>query len=107
LLLRLRWLSVLSPHCKGSLSCAGGVHKTDDLIKALLAGAQTVQIVSLLLKEGPRVLTLLLAGMRRWMEEHELPDINELRGKLNLRRCPNPAAHERANYIKTLQSRPL
>ncbi|HEY8994504.1 MAG TPA: dihydroorotate dehydrogenase-like protein, partial [Lacunisphaera sp.] len=104
LLLRLRWMAVLSPHLKGSLGCSGGVHKSEDVIKALLAGAHTVQIVSLLLKEGPRVLTLLLAGMRRWMEEHSFEDIDRLRGSLNLKRCPNPAAHERANYIKVLQS---
>jgi dihydroorotate dehydrogenase (fumarate) len=105
LLLRLRWLAVLSPQLKGSLACSGGIHRAEDVIKALLAGAHAVQIVSLLLKEGPRVMIPLLAGIRRWMEENELPDINELRGRLNLRRCPNPAAHERANYIKVLQSR--
>jgi dihydroorotate dehydrogenase (fumarate) len=104
LLLRLRWLAVLSPHMHGSLSCSGGVHRAEDIIKALLAGAHTVQLVSLLLKEGPRVLTQLLMGMRRWMEERDFEDIDVLRGTLNLKRCPNPAAHERANYIKVLQS---
>jgi dihydroorotate dehydrogenase (fumarate) len=105
LLLRLRWLAVLSPHLHGSLSCSGGVHRAEDIIKALLAGAHTVQIVSLLLKEGPRVLTQLLLGMRQWMEHRDYDDIDRLRGSLNLRHCPNPAAHERANYIKVLQSR--
>lgn len=104
LLLRLRWLAVLSPHLKGSLGCSGGVHRSEDIIKALLAGAHAVQIVSVLVKEGPRVLTQLLMGMRRWMEERDFEDINKLRGALNLKRCPNPAAHERANYIKVLQS---
>ena len=106
LLLRLRWLSVISPHLQGSLSCTGGVHRAEDIIKALFAGAHTVQMVSVLLKEGPHVFTALLAGMRRWMEARGYDDINELRGALNLKRCPNPEAHERANYIKVLQSRP-
>jgi dihydroorotate dehydrogenase (fumarate) len=106
-LLRLRWLAVLSPHVKGSLGCSGGVHKSEDIIKALLAGAHTVQIVSVLLKEGPRVLTQLLAGMRQWMEARGFEDIDRLRGTLNLKRCPNPAAHERANYIKVLQSQAM
>ncbi len=104
LLIRLRWLAVLSPHVHGSLSCGGGVHRAEDIIKALLAGAHTVQIVSLLLREGPRVLTQLLLGMRQWMEQRDFDDIDRLRGTLNLKRCPNPAAHERANYIKVLQS---
>ncbi|MFZ5496672.1 MAG: dihydroorotate dehydrogenase-like protein [Verrucomicrobiota bacterium] len=106
LLLRLRWLAVISPHLKASLGCTGGVHSTVDIVKALLAGAHTVQIVSVLLKEGPRVLTQLLAGMRHWMETRGYANLDELRGVLNLRRCPHPEAHERANYIKMLQSRP-
>lgn len=104
LLLRLRWLAVISPHLEGSLACSGGVHNRDDVIKALLAGAHTVQLVSVLLKQGPGVLTMLLEGLRHWMEEHEYNSVNELRGALNLRRCPDPAAHERANYIRILQS---
>lgn len=105
LLLRLRWLAVISPHVKGSLSCTGGVHRAEDIIKALLAGASTVQVVSVLLKEGPRVLTQLLGGMRNWMTQRGYEDLTELRGALNLKRCANPEAHERANYIKVLQSR--
>ena len=104
LLLRLRWLAVISPHLRGSLACSGGVHTKEDVIKALLAGAHTVQLVSVLLKQGPGVLTMLLEGLRHWMAEHEYADINELRGALNLKRCPDPAAHERANYIRILQS---
>jgi dihydroorotate dehydrogenase (fumarate) len=104
LLLRLRWLAVMSPNVKGSLACTGGVHTTSDVIKALLAGAHTVQLVSVLLKQGPRVLTLLLEGLHRWMDEHEYKNLDELRGALNLKRCPDPAAHERANYIRILQS---
>ena len=98
------WLAVMSPNVKGSLACTGGVHTTSDVIKALLAGAHTVQLVSVLLKQGPRVLTLLLEGLHRWMDEHEYKNLDELRGALNLKRCPDPAAHERANYIRILQS---
>ncbi len=104
LLLRLRWLAVISPHLHGSLACSGGVHHREDVVKALLAGAHTVQLVSVLLKQGPGVLTMLLEGLRHWMDEHDYTDVGELRGALNLRRCPDPAAHERANYIRILQS---
>lgn len=105
LLLRLRWLAVISPHLRGSLSCTGGVHRAEDIVKALLAGAHTVQMVSVLLREGPRVFTALLTGMRQWMESRGYDGIDELRGSMNLKRCANPEAHERANYIKVLQSR--
>ncbi len=104
LLLRLRWLSILSPHLKGSLACSGGVHTGEDLIKAILGGAHAVQLVSVLLENGPRAIPAMLDGLRSWMIEHEHTDLHKVRGALNLKRCPDPAAHERANYIKILQS---
>ncbi len=104
LLLRLRWLSIISPRLKGSLSATGGVHTTPDVIKALLAGAHTVQLVSVLLKNGPRFLGSLLDGLRQWMDEHGYRNLAEFRGAMNLSRCPDPSALERANYQRILQS---
>ncbi|MDF3059449.1 MAG: dihydroorotate dehydrogenase [Rariglobus sp.] len=104
LLLRLRWLSILSPRMKGSLACSGGVHTAEDLIKSILGGAHAVQVVSVLLENGPRAIPAILEGLRSWMLEHDHHDLSKVRGALNLKRCPDPAAHERANYIKILQS---
>ncbi|HTJ77721.1 MAG TPA: dihydroorotate dehydrogenase-like protein [Rariglobus sp.] len=104
LLLRLRWLSILSPHLKGSLACSGGVHTAEDLIKAVLAGANAVQVVSLPLEFGPRSIITLLDGLVEWMNDHDYRSIDQMRGALNMKHCPNPSAHERANYIKVLQS---
>jgi len=104
LLLRLRWLSILSPTLKGSLACSGGVHTAEDLVKSILAGANAVQVVSLPLEHGPRSIIALLDGLVAWMNEHEYRSIEQMRGALNMKRCPDPAAHERANYIKTLHS---
>ncbi len=104
LLLRLRWLSIISPRMKGSLACSGGVHHAGDVIKAILAGAHGVQVVSVLLKQGPAFLAVLLNSLRHWMTEHGYNSVDEFRGAMNLKRCPDPAAHERANYIRILQS---
>jgi dihydroorotate dehydrogenase (fumarate) len=104
LLLRLRWLSILSPILKGSLACSGGVHTPEDVIKSILGGAHAVQLVSVLLESGPRAIPVMLEGLRDWMKEHGHTELETMRGALNLKRCPNPAAHERANYIKILQS---
>ncbi|MGA3007192.1 MAG: dihydroorotate dehydrogenase-like protein [Opitutaceae bacterium] len=104
LLLRLRWLAIMSPHVKGSLAATGGVHSSDDMIKSILAGAHAVQVVSVLLKHGPRVLTTLLGGLRHWMGEHHYENLDQFRGALNLGHCPDPAAFERGNYQKILQS---
>jgi dihydroorotate dehydrogenase (fumarate) len=104
LLLRLRWLAILSPHLKGSLASTGGAHTAADAIKAILAGAHAVQMVSVLLKHGPRVLTTILQGMQHWMDEHGYQSVEEFRGAMNLRRCPDAHAFERANYQRILQS---
>ncbi|MCF3650003.1 dihydroorotate dehydrogenase-like protein [Synoicihabitans lomoniglobus] len=104
LLLRLRWLSILSPELGADLACSGGVHSAEDAIKALLAGAQVVQVVSALLRHGPNHLRVLRTGLVQWMDEMEYDRVDRLRGAMNLSRCPDPAAHERANYLKILQS---
>lgn len=104
LLLRLRWLAILSPQARGSLAVSGGVHTSDDIIKSLLAGAHAVQMVSVLLRHGPRILTSLLGGLRTWLTERGYEGVDQLRGALNHGRCPDPSAFERANYIRILQS---
>jgi dihydroorotate dehydrogenase (fumarate) len=104
LLLRLRWLAILSPLLRGSLSASGGIHTSAGVVKALLTGAHTVQLVSVLLKHGPHVLVTLREGLAGWMREHGYSDLDQFRGKLNHQRCRDSAAYERANYIRVLQS---
>jgi len=104
LLLRLRWLAILSPLLRGSLSATGGIHTAAGVAKALLTGAHTVQLVSAILRHGPGVITSLQEGLETWMRERGYADIEQFRGRLNLQRCPDPAAFERANYIRVLQS---
>jgi dihydroorotate dehydrogenase (fumarate) len=104
LLMRLRWLAILSPQLRGSLAATGGIHTAEDAVKALLAGADTVQIVSVVLRHGPHVVSLLLRGIQSWMREHGHRKLDDFRGVLDLSRCKDPAALERANYVRTLQS---
>jgi len=103
LLLRLRWLAILSGHVKGSLACSGGVHSHLDAIKALMAGAHAVQLVSVLLKRGPQYLPTLRDGIERWLEEHEYESLEQLIGSMSHQKSPNPQALERANYMRILQ----
>lgn len=104
LLLRLRWLAILSSQLRGSLAATGGVHTATDIAKAILTGADVVQLVSVVLKHGAPVIPPLLAGLQSWMQMHGFSDLPQFRGQLNLRRCADPGAFERANYIRTLQS---
>ena len=104
LLLRLRWLAILYGQVKASLAVTGGVHTVEDAVKAIMAGADAVQTVSLLLRNGPEALSALRDGVERWFEEHEYESIDEARGCLSLERCPDPGGYERANYMLILES---
>jgi dihydroorotate dehydrogenase (fumarate) len=102
--LRLRWLAILSGHLHASLAVSGGVHTVPDAVKAIMAGADAVQLVSALIQHGPEYLGTLQKGLSAWMEEHEYESIGQMRGSMNLERCPDPGAFERANYMRVLQS---
>lgn len=104
LLLRLRWLAVLSCQVRASLAASGGVHTGIDAIKSVMAGAGAVQMVSALLRRGPEYLRIIRREMEQWMEEHEYKSLDQMRGSMNLAHCPNPGAFERANYMRILQT---
>lgn len=101
---RLRWLAILSPRTKLQLSASGGVHHGVDAIKAIMAGACTVQTVSALLRRGPEQFKVIHDEMKDWFVEHEYESVDQARGSMNHARCPNPGGYERANYIQTLQA---
>lgn len=101
--LRLRWLALLAPKLKCSLAITGGVEGGEHAVKALLAGADTVQIVSALLRNGPRYLAIILEGLRQWMREWGFERLDEFQGRLS-RPGPDAEAHERADYQRLLQS---
>jgi dihydroorotate dehydrogenase (fumarate) len=101
--LRLRWLAILSGKLRCSLAASGGVHSVTDTVQALMAGADAVQVVSALLKNGPTALGQLRKGLARWLEEHEYDSLHQLQGSMSLEACPDPRVYERANYMLTLQ----
>jgi dihydroorotate dehydrogenase (fumarate) len=102
--LRLRWLGALSGVVGASLAASGGVHSGRDAIKAVMAGASAVQIVSALLRHGPGHLQVVRAEMEAWMREFEWDSLEPMRGNMSLKRCPDPTAYERANYVQMLQA---
>jgi len=104
LLLRLRWLAILSGRVRASLAVTGGVHTSLDAIKAVMAGAHAVQMVSALLKRGPEHLTRVKDEMAQWMEEHGYESLKQMQGSMSLSRSGNSPALERTNYMRVLQS---
>ena len=102
--LRLRWTALLSGQVGASLAVTGGVHDARDAVKCFLVGAHAVQVVSALLARGPGYLGQLIAETARWMESNEWSSLSEMRGYMNLARCPDPASYERVNYSLILES---
>jgi dihydroorotate dehydrogenase (fumarate) len=102
LLLRLRWLAVLHGHIKGSLAVTGGVHDGTGALKAVMAGADAVQMVSALLIHGPERLAQTRAELADWLEEHDYESLAQAKGSMSLLKCPNPQAFTRANYMRIL-----
>lgn len=96
--LRLRAAAVLAGRVKACIAISGGVHTALDVVKATMAGANATQLVSAILKNGPRYLRTLRAELKAWMAANEWTSLDEMRGNMSFQRVPNPAAYERATY---------
>ena len=96
--LRLRGAAVLAGRVKASIAIAGGVHTALDVVKATMAGANVTELVSAILKNGPRYLRTLRAELRAWLATYEWNSLDEMRGNMSFQKIPNPAAYERATY---------
>lgn len=103
-LLRVRWTAIFDGHLSCSLAVTGGFHRTDDVIKALLAGADVVHLCAALLTEGHDLLGRILDQLQAWLEAREYASIDQLRGSVNARHAIDPAAYERTSYIEVLDS---
>src|SRR5712691_8087254 len=102
--LPLRWIALLYGRIEADLALTGGVHSAQDVIKAMMAGARVAMLTSELLANGIARLTHILSDLQRWMEEHEYKSIAYMQGSMSQRAVAEPAAFERANYMKALAS---
>ena len=104
LLMRLRWIAILAGQVQASLALTGGVHTPIDAVKAILAGADVVQLVSAILSGGPSALTRIRIGFEHWAADQGCRAIGDMRGTASMARCDNPLNYERANYLEVLRS---
>ena len=100
--LRLRWLAILHGRIRPSLAATGGIESGRDALKAVLAGAHAVQVVSALLRDGAGYLATMIEDFAVWMERHDIAGVDDLRGRVSLHRSADPANFERASYIRAL-----
>lgn len=104
LLLRMHWTAILYGKVDASLAITGGVHETEDVLKAVMAGASTVMMTSALLQNGIRHAHRILEELKRWIEDHEYRSIQQMTGCMSQGAVAHPATFERANYMKVLSS---
>ena len=101
---RLRWTAMLYGRLNADLAITGGVHTSEDVLKCMMAGAKVAMMTSALLQHGTGRVRVVLASMTEWMEKHEYESVKQMQGSMSQKSVAYPAAFERANYIKVLQS---
>ena len=100
--LPLRWVAILYGQVEADLAATSGIHSAEDVIKMLMVGARVVMMASALLKNGPGHATTVLAQVSEWLAAKEYESVQQMQGSMSHRNCPDPAAFERANYIRAL-----
>jgi dihydroorotate dehydrogenase (fumarate) len=104
LLLPLRWIAILYGRVNVDFALTSGVHTAMDVLKAMMAGASVAMMTSELLAAGTSRLSSILDDLHQWMELHEYESIASMKGSMSQRAVADPAAFERANYMKALNS---
>lgn len=102
--LPLRWIAILDTLVEASLAATTGVYTTHDVLKLLMVGADAVMLNAALLRHGPGIIGSLLHDIEEWLYINEYLSVHQLQGSMNHKACPDPAAFERANYLKALQN---
>lgn len=102
--LPLRWIAILYGRVQVDFALTTGIHTTEDVLKGVMAGASVTMMASELLQKGIGRVAEIQAGLENWMVEHEYESIRQMRGSMSQKSVAEPAAFERANYMKVLSS---
>jgi len=102
--LPLRWIAILYGRIRASLAATRGIATGQDVLRMLMVGADITQVCSVLLRDGIEQLGVMLDEMKTWMQEHDYESVEQMKGSMSQKSARDPAAFERANYMKTLHS---
>ena len=102
--LPLRWIAILYGRIQADFALTSGVHTPEDMVKALMAGANVTMTASALLRKGHNYASLLLDGLQSWMAAHEYESVQQMVGSMSQKAVADPSQFERANYIQALRS---
>lgn len=106
--LPLRWVAILYDRLDVDFAITSGIHTSQDVLKGLMAGAKVTMMASELLQNGVRRIGQVLNEIVKWLNEYEYESVTQMVGAMSQKHCAEPAAFERANYMKMLDSyRPL
>ncbi len=100
ILLPLRWVALVRNQVSCDLSLTGGVHDGNGVVKAILAGANTVQVCSVLYEKGPSYIAAILDGLSQWMEKHNYNTISDFHARMSEKDLGDNKGFERAQYLK-------
>ena len=100
----LRWIAILRDQVGLSLAATSGIHRATDAIKMLMAGADVTMLCSAILRHGAKHIGTVEKDLRTWLEEHEYDSVQQLQGSMSQKNCPDPAAFERAQYMRAIAS---
>ncbi|MBS2212455.1 dihydroorotate dehydrogenase-like protein [Carboxylicivirga mesophila] len=96
----LRWISIASSQAGSDLVASTGIHDYRAMVKMLMAGASSVEVVSAIYKEGPEVIGAMLKELDAWMERRGVNSINEFKGRLSQSTSANPEVFERVQFMR-------
>jgi dihydroorotate dehydrogenase (fumarate) len=102
--LPLRWIAILYGRIKADLAATSGIHTGKDVIKMLMAGADVTMLCSILFSKGLGSIREIETEMAEWLSEHDYQSVRQLQGSMSQKYCADPAAFERAQYMRTLLS---
>ncbi|OOZ75849.1 hypothetical protein BOW50_10910 [Solemya velum gill symbiont] len=103
-LVRIRWIALIRSHVELSIAATGGMHRSEEIIKALLVGADITHLCSVLIQKGPEFLAELKQELIDWMEENEYTSVTQMKGSLSQSCAINPAALEHCNYMQVIKN---
>jgi dihydroorotate dehydrogenase (fumarate) len=102
--LPLRWISILHGKVDADFALTSGVHAYRDVLKAMMAGAKVAMTASNLLHNGEQAVSPILSSLEAWMAERDYASIRQMQGSMSQKSVKEPAAFERANYMKVLNT---
>ena len=105
--LPMRWIALLYGRIGANLAATSGIHHGVDALKMLMAGADVTMLCSVLLGRGIDHIRVIEREMREWLEEHEYESVEQIKGIMSQKNCPDPSAFERAQYMRALSTFPV